>query len=25
MLFVRHGDAKVEGKKDLLESLDIDD
>ena len=25
MLFVRHGDAKVEGKKDLLESLDIED
>lgn len=25
MLFVRHGDAKVEGKKDILESLDIDD
>lgn len=25
MLFVRHGDVKVEGKKDLLESLDIDD
>ena len=25
MFFVRHGDAKVEGKKDLLESLDIDD
>ncbi len=25
MFFVRHGDAKVEGKKDILESLDIDD
>lgn len=25
MFFVRHGDAKVEGKKDVLESLDIDD
>lgn len=25
MLFVRYGDVKVEGKKDLLENLDIDD
>lgn len=25
MFFVRHGDAKVEGKKDVLENLDIDD
>lgn len=25
MFFVRHGDAKVEGKKDILENLDIDD